>query len=159
MLGQVLAALAAAAAPGAARAKPKYDPAVELLELAASPDWQGRAGRSPYCPLAAALDAAAGWQAPSGHERYCMVAALVAAEAPPRGEARWNPLGWLLDGWAADRDAWEARVASAASPLDTTRVSCGDQSALTGGSEASANGEAAFQGEGGSSAGLAPAHA
>ena len=49
--------------------------------------------------MAAALDAAAGWEAPKGRSKFDPTAAVLAWE-PPQGESgRWDPIGWLLDGW------------------------------------------------------------
>lgn len=51
--------------------------------------------------VAAALDAAAGWTPPTGDERYCPVNSLLAFEPPSKGaRGAWDPVGWLLDGWA-----------------------------------------------------------
>ena len=83
----------------------RYDPAADLRALAAS-DWQGPTGASPYCPMAAALDAAAGWAPPTGPSPYCPLSAAFTAE-PPAKAARWDPLAWLLDGWAAGSGRWD----------------------------------------------------
>ena len=105
MLADLLGGLAAAATGG--RVRSRYDPAAQLLALAASPEWVGPTGGARYCMVAAALDAAAGWQAPSGASPYCPVSALLEAEPPRLGAPRWDPLGWLLDGWAANSGSWE----------------------------------------------------
>jgi hypothetical protein len=117
MLPDLLGALRSAADGG--RSSHRYDPLAELRTLAACPDWHGPSGRGRYCPMAAALDAAAGWEAPSGSSRYCPVAALVGAEAPEPGAGRrWDPLAWLLDGWAANSAGWEPEAAATASAAD-----------------------------------------
>lgn len=96
----------------------KYDPAAGLLALAGDPDWLGPTAPSRYCPISAALDAAAGWEVPSGASKYCMVSDLLAyepaaalepaAEEEAAGEGKgWNPVGRLLDGWAANSSGWQ----------------------------------------------------
>jgi hypothetical protein len=113
---------AAVAAGGSRRGAARYDPLAGLLETAGSPDWQGPTGRGRYCPLAAALDAAAGWEAPKGDAKYCPLPGVLAAEAPSKasagGSRRWDPLAWLLDGWAANSSGWEPAGHAAAPRFD-----------------------------------------
>lgn len=93
------------------RAGSKYDPWASVSAAARDPAWHGPTGASRYCPLSAALDAAAGWQAPSGFQRYDPLgeARQAAASWGPTREAdpADDPLAWLfdclLDGWAGDR--------------------------------------------------------
>lgn len=109
-LPALLSALSGAAdAPAGAS---RYDPAAGLLALAGSPTWQGPTGGARYCMVAAALDAAAGWQAPQGSSKYDPAAAVLSAEAPSKSTAggasrRWDPVAWLLEGWAANSSDWE----------------------------------------------------
>jgi hypothetical protein len=109
-LPALLSALSGAAdAPAGAS---RYDPAAGLLALAGSPTWQGPTGSARYCMVAAALDAAAGWQAPQGSSKYDPAAAVLSAEAPSKSTAggasrRWDPVAWLLEGWAANSSDWE----------------------------------------------------
>lgn len=93
------------------RVASKYDPWTFVSAAARDPAWHGPTGASKYCPVSAALDAAAGWEAPSGHQRYDPVGAarqVVAGwEAQPAASGADDPLAWLLDalldGWAGDR--------------------------------------------------------
>ncbi len=89
----------------------KYDPWTFVSAAARDPTWLGPTGASKYCPVSAALDAAAGWEAPSGCQRYDPVGAARQAAAgwedQPLVSGADDPLAWLfdslLDGWGADR--------------------------------------------------------
>lgn len=101
----------------------KYCPTAALMALAGS-EWQGPTGGSKYCMVAAALDAAAGWAPPTGASKYDVVSAVLAYEPPAgAGAGRWDPLGWLLDGWAANSGGWE--VPRGASPLQAIQPPSG----------------------------------
>lgn len=91
-----------------AKGRSKYDP------FASVSSWQAPTGRSKYCAVAAALDAAAGWEPPRGTSPYDPMPALLALEAPTKAASAgaWDPLAWLLDGWAANSGDWQVGGAS-----------------------------------------------